>query len=515
MYDVIIFTDFTESHSGNYPAPIKSLGGYQIASVLRDTGLKVKVIDNFIWILENYTEEFFRWTDENIEGVKLIGFSTTFLQPLSVTNRNRKIRSQLGVKFSSKDVRPLFDKYLRKLNEWKTKQPMKIIVGGQGQQTAATVRLYDSIIDHWFKGLSEDILLTFLKNWEWDGHPKILESDSSGYDFHNHKPTFDKSDIIYSYESLPIEISRGCRFKCKFCSFPLLGRKPSPKWIRSEDSIYNELKHNYDTWGVTNYQIMDDTFNETTEKLRAVQRAIERTGISINFWAYTRIELLNAFPEQISILRDMGQKSAFFGIESLHDPSAKIIGKGLGREKISRVLEKVKESWGRDTDLHGSFIIGLPHETAETAEEWVQILINKEISLDSVSFNPLTLSSLSKKWMRGKYRDSKVFLSEFDRNAEKYGYERGSKIHQWKNEHWDYKEASAYAADAFKRIKDNADGLLTHDYLPHMFPMLNLGFSREEVNIGIFKGTEFRNEVKKRKLKLLDKYKEDILYGHI
>ena len=123
---------------------------------------------------------------------------------------------------------------------------------------------------------------------------------------------------------------------------------------------------------------MDDTFNETTEKLKVVQRAIERTGIQINFWAYIRMELLNAFPEQISILRDMGQKAALFGVESLHDPSAKSIGKGLGREKIRNLLERVKESWGKDSVLHGSFIMGLPFETPQTAEEWVQILIKRE-----------------------------------------------------------------------------------------------------------------------------------------
>ena len=56
MYDVIIFTDLTESHSGDFPAPVKSLGAYQIASVLRENGYKVKVVDYFIWLLENYKE---------------------------------------------------------------------------------------------------------------------------------------------------------------------------------------------------------------------------------------------------------------------------------------------------------------------------------------------------------------------------------------------------------------------------------------------------------------------------
>ena len=70
MYDVIIFTDLTESHSGDFPAPVKSLGAYQIASVLRENGYKVKVVDYFIWLLENYKEELFQWIDENIRELK-------------------------------------------------------------------------------------------------------------------------------------------------------------------------------------------------------------------------------------------------------------------------------------------------------------------------------------------------------------------------------------------------------------------------------------------------------------
>ena len=510
MYDVIIFTDLTESHSGDFPAPVKSLGAYQIASVLRENGYKVKVVDYFIWLLENYKEELFQWIDENIRGVKIVGFSTTFLSPFNVSNRNRKSRAALGVSITKRDARPEFGELLNILDKWKKKQSMKILLGGQGVQTGPMIKIYNKEIDHWFRGLSEDVLLKFLKNWKWDGHPRIIEDSSltpAHYDFHNMSPTFDKSDIVYSYESLPMEISRGCRFKCKFCSYPLIGRKPSPEWNRSEESIYNELKYNYDNFGVTNYQFMDDTFNETTEKLKVVQRAIERTGIQINFWAYIRMELLNAFPEQISILRDMGQKAAFFGVESLHDPSAKSIGKGLGREKIRNLLERVKESWGKDSVLHGSFIMGLPFETPQTAEEWVQILIKREIALDSCSYNALTLATQNHG--KGLPSHSKMWLSEFDINAEQYGYERGRGIYQWRNEHWDFKIAKRFAEESIKRIKRAAPGPLQHDILPHIMPMMNLGFTRDEIyNI---KSIDFRDEIKKRRLKLLEDYKERIL----
>ena len=87
--------------------------------------------------------------------------------------------------------------------------------------------------------------------------------------------------------------------------------------------------------------IMCDTFNETTEKLLSVKRAIDRIGIDINFWAYLRMDLIHAHPEQLEILRDIGIRGAFLGIESLYDPSAKLVGKGFGRENTIEMVKRI------------------------------------------------------------------------------------------------------------------------------------------------------------------------------
>ncbi len=46
-YDVILFTDLSDSF-----IPYRVGGAYAIASHLRQHGYTVKVIDNFVWILE-------------------------------------------------------------------------------------------------------------------------------------------------------------------------------------------------------------------------------------------------------------------------------------------------------------------------------------------------------------------------------------------------------------------------------------------------------------------------------
>ena len=139
----------------------------------------------------------------------------------------------------------------------------------------------------------------------------------------------------------------------------------------------------------------------------------------MNFWAYIRVELLYKFPEQIGLLGQMGLKACFFGLESLYDPAAKSIGKGMGIDKVLSTLQDAKDAWGKASSLHGSFIIGLPHETQNTADEWTNMLIEGETPLDTISCNRLYL--IPEKVMRSK-NTSKVFFSDFELNKSMYGY---------------------------------------------------------------------------------------------
>ena len=73
-YDVILFTDLSDSF-----IPYRVGGAYAIASHLRQHGYTVKVIDNFVWILENNVQELFTYLDNHIgDNTRFIGFSTTF-----------------------------------------------------------------------------------------------------------------------------------------------------------------------------------------------------------------------------------------------------------------------------------------------------------------------------------------------------------------------------------------------------------------------------------------------------
>ena len=102
-------------------------------------------------------------------------------------------------------------------------------------------------------------------------------------------------------------------FKCSFCSFPLLGRnKHDLSYVKDPAILTKELVYNYEKFNTTNYMITDDTFNESTEKILTVKKAINDSGVNIRFFAYLRADILARFPEQMDILIDMGLMTATF-----------------------------------------------------------------------------------------------------------------------------------------------------------------------------------------------------------
>ena len=499
-FDVILLTDMTE-----YSMPIKTIGTYKIANVLRQKGYSVTIMDNFIWLLTNYKDEVFKWLDDRIgDNTLFVGFGTTFMSAFNITNYNATLRLNLNINVSRYDAVDGFSDLMLKLKNYNT----KVVIGGQGTQTGNIFRIFNKEIDYWIRGLAEDTVVDFINNLKSGKKmPKVINSTNlpTVYDFHNAKPTFSLEDNLVWGEVLPIEISRGCRFACKFCSYPLLGRKVTDKYIRSEESLYREFKWNYDNWGTTQYQIMCDTFNESTEKLKTVQRALKRAKLDINFWVYARMDLIHAYPEQLSILRDMGIRGAFFGIESLYDPAAKAVGKGFGRVKTFKMVERMKEAWGKECLLHGAFIVGLPHETPQTATDWINLLVNRELKIDSVSINPLRIAP------KEGIPTSRFYTSEFDRNAELYGYKRLGKLN-WESKHWTYSSATVFVNKAIQKINAHAPSTLTNTLRSANYPMAlqNGGFTWEEI-IDCNDDEVFIKKVKHRKNKVLERYKELVL----
>lgn len=415
MLQGIIFGGFTQRNSTAdrkyliYPMS----GPYRLRTYLEQNGYAIEVVDFFDWWTE---KELLRLIDKRVSKnpeMKFIGFGTTFLTGKNIT---KEFLSAVRAKH----------------------EQLKIIVGGQEPWLHIWGDNPDKsqLTDMIFYGHAENALLEYVKMLNGEDHNFKSEKYKLGGNYiisPNVLPYNDtqdlsivwkKDDPLKYFKAATIEISRGCMFKCDFCFTPLMGKKKMD-YLRSPQNLADEIKRNYDLFGITHYALGEDTMNESIAKLEWIRKGIKLSGIDITFSTYLRHDLMYAHKEQIDILCEIGLVGAAFGIESLNPTARKSIGKGLNNDQIYDVLYRLKKA-KPDLISSSSFLVGLPGETAEEFlkdhEDFMQLNKNYEY-LDLITWQPLVIMS-----------PTKYLNSAFSTNASKYGYNVVPYTGAWTNE---------------------------------------------------------------------------------
>lgn len=415
-YHAVFFTDLCTK-----TWHMKSLGPYRLASELRKKNYNVLVVDYFSkWFLTNRL--FKKLIDTIITNETLfVAYSGTFF---SKDNQlNTKIKDYRTYFGGTLTTWPVETQKIYELNSYIRKQnPNCRILYGGAQANKLNEDLTESGIDYVIDGPADSLItviaeqiqnrqeLSYAKQFK---KIKIIKQSwtQTDFDINNAHTYYDNSDHVEKTETLPLETARGCMFKCKFCAYPLIGRKKGdPNYHKNQTVLTSELRKNYDEFGVTKYTIVDDTFNESTDKLNLVYESIRDSGLDLEFSGYIRLDLLERFPEQIDLLKKIGLKSAFLGIESLNEKAAKAIGKTSKVERVKKTLSMMHDKWGDDVRIFGSFIAGLPHENTDTINDWMQWVYDHDKLIHNFILNTLHIDP------------TRTSLSEIAREPEKYGY---------------------------------------------------------------------------------------------
>jgi len=180
--------------------------------------------------------------------------------------------------------------------------------------------------------------------------------------------------------------TRGCPFKCKFCTFSLnpLGQKRSYT-ERPVESVVEELK----TIEADVIQISDDNFFTNPKRSEKLCDLIIENDIRKTFIVQTRIDIAK-YPRVLEKAEKAGIKVFLIGIESPHDWILEQLQKGITQQQIRDAFAVLTKY---DFYLHGYFIYG---NIGETEEEMLYIpKFAKEIKLDSISFQKLRIEKFS------------------------------------------------------------------------------------------------------------------------
>ena len=279
----------------------------------------------------------------------------------------------------------------------------QIIVGGT-HATNCSQYLLDttSEVDYVFKGEGEVAIAKFVQNLI-DNKPQIIqgvykreidpsvakfnqegkntnqklcvlpdnldEMPNHNYKLFNYEKYFDAEKNLRSYDGSHNKVyeimgSRGCPFKCSFCS----GHSSNDRNVRkrSIEHIMEEIQHIYKKHGINKFLFYDDLFTMKKARFFEMMRAFKNANIP-DLQFYTQGFHINVTDEaMIDAIAGMA-KSILFAVDSgsqyIQD---KIIHKN---NKLSRGRELMAHAQRKGLIVRSNFIFGFPTETREIMEE--------------------------------------------------------------------------------------------------------------------------------------------------
>lgn len=335
------------------------LGVYTIAAILREQGHYVEVYDHE-FLLEIYDGE---WIEEAIleliDGIDIVGISSNSF--------NWGVSKQLIDVIKSTDEAPyvvcggihptFYYDHIMKHTDTDA-----IIIGDGEEPISKLVSCIDQGLD-----------LSKIDNLVYRQGEKICVNNII-----SHKGFIDYGDVAYDlmpkgvYYNMPVETSRGCHFKCAFCSIldsnnwrgldvdASVRRIEKAGELAGDISIYNSV------------YIADNCFTGSIERATEIFNRImfNKKSYKLHFEARCT-DLLKNNAQFVRSINPERINSVQIGIESGYDRGLKLLNKGLTMKQVRdcmetlRVIDVAKKSFL-------SFVIGLPWESRDDCERTIQ-----------------------------------------------------------------------------------------------------------------------------------------------
>jgi radical SAM superfamily enzyme YgiQ (UPF0313 family) len=177
--------------------------------------------------------------------------------------------------------------------------------------------------------------------------------------------------------SFTILTSRGCPYKCTFCSKPVTG----DTWrARSVESVVQEWKWLVKGLGATEIGVTDDIWNLKLPRAKELCRRLVEEGLNTVPWVTVHgMKANHGDLELYQLMKAAGCKRVGSGVEN-GDPDMlrNVIRKG---QTIDMVREAFANAKAAKLQTMGFFIYGMPGDTEETMEKTTRLALELDPKL--------------------------------------------------------------------------------------------------------------------------------------
>lgn len=347
------------------------IGLAYIASILRENGFKVRIIDNVVEKLS--LDEIVK----KVRGSPIVGISTTTPTFNTALKYAKKIKEALeNVFVILGGIHVSFMPYSALEHEY-----VDAVCIGEGEYTMLELaeRIEREKTLEGVRGLIYKENGRIIDNGRRDFIKNLDELPFPAYDL---LPLEKYSILGQMLEHFPMMSSRGCPFGCRYCASSLfMGRSFR---ARSAENVVDEIEWLQDKFGAKYIGFGDDTFTLNKKRVLKICEEIKRRSLDVEWSCSSRVDTIDS--ETIKEMKRAGCNCIYYGVESANQ---KILNEYY-RKRIS--LEQVKDAV-KKTKEHGiitvcSFIIGAPMETREDMMKTLKFSI--KLNPDYAQYSILT-----------------------------------------------------------------------------------------------------------------------------
>jgi anaerobic magnesium-protoporphyrin IX monomethyl ester cyclase len=347
------------------------LGLGYLASVLRKSGFRVRILDNAV---ENLS------IDEIIKKVKdsfIVGitsttptFSSALRYACAIKERLPHIFVILGgvhVSFRPYDAFPCVD----------------AVCIGEGERTIVEVaeRVEGDESLNGVEGVFYKDAKDSTKVVANLPRGRIENLDSIPFPAYDLMPLEKYTLLGKRLNNFPMITSRGCPFKCRYCSSSLfMGHKFR---MRSADNVVDEIEWLVEDFGAKHIAFGDDTFTFNKKRVEEICDKIVRRKLDISWSCSSRVDTINV--GMLKSMKRAGCSAIYYGVESVSEKVLNYYKKKIKLEQVKRAVEITKKI-GILTIC--SFIIGAPFETKKDMKDTLKFAL--ELDPDYAQFSILT-----------------------------------------------------------------------------------------------------------------------------
>ena len=196
--------------------------------------------------------------------------------------------------------------------------------------------------------------------------PILTEDEMDSIPFPT-KKDLEETAFDFSLDAyFPVVTARGCPYRCVFCKDGL-GLRSSKVRYHSVDYIIEYFEYIYKTYGFRKISIQDDIFLSSGTRMEEMAIKLEKRNLKFEIECNVHANVVK--PEHMNVMKRLGIRLVYLGIESGNNRILKNIRKNITVERVKKAVHLLKK---QGFYVAGLYMIGNIGETVQTVNDTIR-----------------------------------------------------------------------------------------------------------------------------------------------